>query len=196
MILNTEGVIMNYIDQKLPEFSVNAYQQGATRTITTADVLGKWAVFFFYPADFTFVCPTELGDLQAHYEDFQKANAEIYSVSEDSEFVHKAWADATDTIGQVQYPMLADPAGKLARFFDVLDEDAGQAYRGVFIVNPEGQIKSYTINDMNIGRNANEVYRTLMAAEFVAAHGDMVCPANWHPGETPITPSLDLVGKI
>ena len=187
---------MNYINQKLPDFKVNAYQKGALRTVTTADVLGKWSVFFFYPADFSFVCPTELGDLQAHYAEFQKANAEIYSVSEDTEFVHKACADATDTIAQVEYPMLADPAGDLARFFDVLDAQAGQAFRGVFIVNPAGEIKSYTVNDMGIGRNANEVLRTLTAAQFVAVHGDMVCPANWHPGETPITPSLDLVGKL
>lgn len=159
-------------------------------------MLGKWSIFFFYPADFSFVCPTELGDLQDHYDAFKKANAEIYSVSEDSEFVHKAWSEATDTIGKIQYPMLADPAGKLARFFDVLDEDAGQAFRGVFIIDPEGKIKSYTINDMGIGRNAEEILRTLEAAEFVALHGDKVCPANWHPGDDTISPSLDLVGKI
>ncbi|GAF40596.1 alkyl hydroperoxide reductase protein c [Agrilactobacillus composti DSM 18527 = JCM 14202] len=187
---------MNYINQELPEFTVNAYQKGDTHQVTKQDVLGKWAVFFFYPADFSFVCPTELGDLQDHYADFQKANCEVYTVSEDSEFVHKAWAEATDTIGKVQYPMLADPAGKLARFFDVLDEDAGQAFRGVFIIDPEGKIKSYTINDMGIGRNAGEIVRTLEAAQFVAEHGDKVCPANWHPGEETITPSLDLVGKI
>ncbi|GAJ27164.1 alkyl hydroperoxide reductase protein C [Liquorilactobacillus sucicola DSM 21376 = JCM 15457] len=187
---------MNFINQKLVDFKVNAYQQGETKEVSTADVLGKWAVFFFYPADFSFVCPTELGDLQDHYGEFKKANAEIYSVSEDSEFVHKAWAEATDTIGKVQYPMLADPAGKLARFFGVLDEEAGQAFRGVFIVDPEGKIKSYTINDMGIGRNASEILRTLEAAQFVAEHGDKVCPANWHPGEDTITPSLDLVGKI
>lgn len=187
---------MNFIDKKLEDFKVNAYQQGKVREISTKDVLGKWSVFFFYPADFSFVCPTELGDLQDNYDDFKKANAEIYSVSEDSEFVHKAWAEATDTIGKIQYPMLADPAGKLARFFDVLDEEAGQAFRGVFIVNPEGSIKSYTINDMGIGRNAEEILRTLQAAQFVAEHGDKVCPAHWHPGDDTITPSLDLVGKI
>lgn len=187
---------MNYINQSIPEFRVNAYQDGDTHEVTTKDVLGKWSVFFFYPADFSFVCPTELGDLQDHYAEFQKANAEIYSVSEDTEFVHKAWAEATDTIGKIKYNMLADPAGKLARFFDVLDEEAGQAFRGVFVVDPEGKIKSYTINDMGIGRNAEEILRTLEAAQFVAEHGDKVCPANWHPGEDTITPSLDLVGKI
>ncbi|EHN58699.1 alkyl hydroperoxide reductase subunit C [Oenococcus kitaharae] len=187
---------MNFINNEIADFKVNAYQQGKVKEVTKKNILGKWSIFFFYPADFSFVCPTELGDLQDHYEAFKKANAEIYSVSEDSEFVHKAWAEATDTIGKVQYPMLADPAGKLARFFEVLDEDAGQAFRGVFIIDPAGKIRSYTINDMGIGRNAAEILRTLEAAQFVAEHGDKVCPANWHPGEDSITPSLDLVGKI
>ncbi|MDN6899453.1 redoxin domain-containing protein [Oenococcus sicerae] len=187
---------MNYINTQLADFEVNAYQKGEVKKVSKKDVLGKWSIFFFYPADFSFVCPTELGDLQDHYYAFKKANAEIYSVSEDSEFVHKAWSEATDTIGKIQYQMLADPAGKLARFFDVLDEDAGQAFRGVFIIDPEGKIKSYTINDMGIGRNAEEILRTLEAAEFVALHGDKVCPANWHPGDDTISPSLDLVGKI
>ena len=186
----------NFIDQEIADFSVNAYHDGDVTQVTKQDTLGKWGVYFFYPADFSFVCPTELGDLADHYADFQKANAEIYSVSEDSEFVHKAWAEATDTIAKVKYPMLADPAGKLARFFNVLDEDAGLAFRAVFIVNPEGKIQSYTINNMGIGRNAEEILRTLEAAQFVAEHGDRVCPANWHPGEDTIAPSLDLVGKI
>jgi peroxiredoxin (alkyl hydroperoxide reductase subunit C) len=187
---------MNFINQKLTDFKVNAYQQGETHEVSLQNVLGKWSIFFFYPADFSFVCPTELGDLQDHYDEFKKANAEVYSVSEDTEFVHKAWAQATDTIAKVQYPMLADPAGKLARFFGVLEEESGQAYRGVFIVDPEGKIKSYTINDMSIGRDAAEILRTLQAAQFVEEHGDKVCPAHWHPGDDTITPSLDLVGKI
>lgn len=186
----------NFINQEVADFNVNAYQNGDLKQVTKQDILGKWSVFFFYPADFTFVCPTELGDLADHYAEFQNANTEIYSVSEDSEFVHKAWAEATDTIAKIQYPMLADPAGKLARFFNVLDEEAGQAYRAVFIVDPEGKIQSYTINNMGIGRNAEEILRTLEAAQFVAEHGDQVCPANWHPGEETITPSLDLVGKL
>ncbi|GMA67807.1 redoxin domain-containing protein [Leuconostoc gelidum] len=189
-------MITNFINQEIADFSVNAYHNGAVTSVTKKDTLGKWGVYFFYPADFSFVCPTELGDLADHYIDFQKANTEIYSVSEDSEFVHKAWAEATDTIAKIKYPMLADPAGKLARFFNVLDEEAGLAFRAVFIVNPEGQIQSYTINNMGIGRNAEEILRTLEAAQFVSEHGDRVCPANWHPGEDTITPSLDLVGKL
>ena len=125
-----------------------------------------------------------------------KADTDIYSVSEDTEFVHKAWAEASEKIGKIKYNMLADPAGKLARMFDVLDEDAGQAYRGVFIVDPDGKIQSYTINNMGIGRSADEILRTLQAAQFVREHGDRVCPANWKPGQDSIKPSLDLVGKL
>ena len=125
-----------------------------------------------------------------------KADADLYSVSEDTEFVHKAWAEASEKIGKIKYNMLADPAGKLARMFDVLDEDAGQAYRGVFIVDPDGKIQSYTINNMGIGRSADEILRTLQAAQFVREHGDRVCPANWKPGQDSIKPSLDLVGKL
>lgn len=187
---------MNFVGHEIEDFTVNAYQAGETIEVSKKDVLGKWSVFFFYPADFSFVCPTELEALQANYDAFKQANTEIYSVSEDTEFVHKAWAEASDEIGKIKYPMLADPAGKLARMFDVLDEDAGQAYRGVFIVDPDGIIQSYTINNMGIGRSADEILRTLQAAQFVREHGDRVCPANWQPGDDSIKPSLDLVGKL
>lgn len=187
---------MNFVGHEIEDFKVNAYQDGETKEVTKKDVLGKWSIFFFYPADFSFVCPTELEALQDKYDDFKKADAEIYSVSEDTEFVHKAWAEASDKIGKIKYHMLADPAGKLARMFDVLDEDAGQAYRGVFIVDPDGKIQSYTINNMGIGRSADEILRTLQAAQFVRKHGDRVCPANWKPGQDSIKPSLDLVGKL
>lgn len=186
----------NLINTKLIDFEVDAYQKGEFIKVKTEDIIGKWSVFFFYPADFSFVCPTELGDLQDHYQGFKDANCEIYSVSEDSHFVHKAWADATDTIGKIEYPMLADPNGKLARFFGVLDEEAGQALRGSFVVNPRGEIQAYEIHNMGIGRNAEELLRKLEAAVFVEQHGDQVCPANWKPGEDTIAPSLDLVGKI
>ena len=187
---------MNFVGHEIEDFKVNAYHDGETTEVSKKDVLGKWSIFFFYPADFSFVCPTELEALQDKYKDFKKANAEIYSVSEDTEFVHKAWAQASDKIGKIKYPMLADPAGKLARMFDVLDEDAGQAYRGVFIVDPDGIIQSYTINNMGIGRSADAILRTLQAPQFVREHGDRVCPANWKPGQDSIKPSLDLVGKL
>lgn len=184
------------INQQLLDFECMAYKDGEFIEVSTKDVLGKWSIFFFYPADFSFVCPTELGDMQDHYARLQELNCEVYSVSEDSHFVHKAWADATDTIGKIKYTMLADPNGQLGRFFGVLNEALGQTYRASFIVDPEGQIKSYEINDMGIGRNAEELVRKLEASQFVAEHGDKVCPANWQPGEETIAPSLDLVGKI
>ncbi|QMU08554.1 redoxin domain-containing protein [Levilactobacillus suantsaii] len=187
---------MNFIGTELPDFQVTAYQDGEDKTLTRADLLGHWSVIFFYPADFSFVCPTELGDLADHYSDFQAQNAEIYSVSEDTEFVHQAWHAQSPEVGKVAYPMIADPAGTLARHFQVLNQDLGQAYRGVFILDPDGKVRSYTINDMGIGRNAEEILRTLTAAQFVAEHGDRVCPANWHPGDKTLKPGTDLVGKL
>lgn len=186
----------NLINKAVGDFKVQAYHKGEFREITKADTLGHWSVFFFYPADFTFVCPTELGDLADFYEEFQGIGCEIYSVSEDTHFVHKAWADASDTIKKIEYPMLGDPAGVLARDFGVLVEDDGQALRGTFVVNPEGMIKVYEIHDMGIGRNAEELLRKVQAAQFVAEHGDQVCPAKWRPGEETLTPSLDLVGLL
>ena len=186
----------NLINRTIGEFKVQAFYQGKVMDVTREDTLGHWSVFFFYPADFTFVCPTELGDLADFYEEFKEAGCEIYSVSEDTHFVHKAWADASDSIKKIQYPMLGDPAGKLAREFGVLDEEEGQAFRGTFILNPEGKIKAYEIHDMGIGRNAQELLRKVQAARFVEEHGDQVCPAKWKPGEETLTPSLDLVGML
>ena len=142
------------------------------------------------------VCPTELEDLANKYEEFKSINCEIYSVSCDSHFVHKAWKDASETIKKIQYPMLADPTGALARDFEVMIESDGMAERGTFIVNPEGKIVVYEVNAGNIGRNADELLRKVQAAQFVAEHGDQVCPAKWKPGEKTLKPSLDLVGLL
>ncbi|OOB79896.1 MAG: peroxiredoxin [Epulopiscium sp. Nele67-Bin001] len=187
---------MSLIGKKVEDFKVQAYHNGAFQEITADDIKGQWSVFFFYPADFTFVCPTELGDLADNYDEFKNINCEIYSVSTDTHFVHKAWADATDTIAKIQYPMLADPTGKLARFFGVMIEDEGLALRGTFIVNPDGVIKAYEIHDLGIGRNAEELLRKVQAAQFVHEHGDQVCPAKWKPGAETLAPSLDLIGKL
>lgn len=186
----------NLINQEVEDFRTDAYQNGKFMEISKKDILGHWSVFFFYPADFTFVCPTELKDLADFYDSFQEIGCEIYSISEDTHFVHKAWADASETIRAIQYPMLGDPSGKLARAFDVLVEEAGQALRGSFIINPEGKIKAYEIHDMGIGRNAGELLRKVQAAKYVEEHGDQVCPAKWQPGAETLTPSLDLVGML
>ncbi|MFR1709686.1 MAG: alkyl hydroperoxide reductase subunit C [Clostridium sp.] len=187
---------MSLINKKVSDFKVQAYQNGEFKEVTLDSVKGHWSVFVFYPADFSFVCPTELGELADNYAKFQEIGCEVYSVSEDTHFVHKAWADASETIAKIKYPMLGDPTGKLARDFEVLIEEEGLALRGSFVVNPEGEIKAYEIHDLGIGRNSEELLRKVQAAQFVAEHGDQVCPAKWKPGEETIAPSLDLVGKL
>ncbi|MBU5487331.1 peroxiredoxin [Clostridium sp. MSJ-8] len=187
---------MSLINKKISDFKVQAYQDGDFKEITSDSLKDKWSVFVFYPADFTFVCPTELGDLSDIYDEFKNINCEVYSVSCDTHYVHKAWAETSDTISQIKYPMIADPTGKLAKEFEVYIEDEGLALRGTFIVNPEGVIKAYEVNELSIGRNAEELLRKVQAAQFVAQHGDKVCPARWKPGVEALTPSKDLVGKI
>lgn len=187
---------MSLIGKEISEFKVQAYLDGEFKEISRKDVLGKWSVFFFYPADFTFVCPTELADLADKYQEFQEVGCEIYSVSCDTHYVHKAWHDASETIRKIHYPMLADPTGALARDFDVMIEAEGVAERGSFIVNPDGKIVAYEVIAGNVGRNADELFRRVQASQFVAEHGDQVCPAKWQPGEETLKPSLDLVGLL
>ncbi|MDR1682216.1 MAG: peroxiredoxin [Candidatus Symbiothrix sp.] len=184
------------INSQLPEFKVQAYHNGEFKTVSSDDLKGKWSVFFFYPADFTFVCPTELADMADNYAKFQELGVEIYSVSTDTHFVHKAWHDASETIRKIKYPMLADPTGALSRAFGVLIEEDGLAYRGTFVVNPEGKIKITEIHDNGIGRNASELLRKVEAAQFVANNPNEVCPAKWKKGDSTLKPGIDLVGKI
>ena len=187
---------MSLINKEVSDFSVMAYQDDDFRQVTKEDIMGKWSVFFFYPADFTFVYPTELEDLQNNYEKFKEIGCEIYSVSTDTHFVHKAWHDHSEKISKITYPMLADPTHALSKDFEVLIEADGIAERGTFIVNPEGKIVVYEINAGNVGRNAEELLRKLQACQFVAEHGDEVCPARWTPGADTLKPSTDLVGAL
>lgn len=187
---------MSQIGKQVVDFKVQAFENGNFKEVTKEDVLGKWSVFFFYPADFTFVCPTELEDLANLYQEFKARNCEIYSVSTDTHFVHKAWHDTSNTIKKIKYPMLADPTGVLSRGFDVMIEDAGLAERGTFIVNPQGEIAAYEVVAGNIGRNAEELLRRLKALQFVAEHPAEVCPAKWNEGSETLKPSIDLVGVI
>jgi len=184
------------INQRIAPFKVQAFHDGAFKTVSHEDLLGKWAVLFFYPADFTFVCPTELGDLADRYPEFKAMGVEIYSVSTDTHFTHKAWHDTSETIKKIKYPMLADPTLALAREFGVLIEEEGLALRGTFLVNPEGHVKFSEVNDNGIGRSADELIRKIQAAQFIAAHPGEVCPAKWKPGAATLKPGLDLVGKI
>ena len=187
---------MSLINTEIKPFKATAFHNGKFVDLTEADVKGKWSVFFFYPADFTFVCPTELGDMADLYPEFQKLGVEVYSVSTDTHFVHKAWHDASDTIKKINYPMIGDPTGTISRNFDVMIEEAGLALRGTFVVNPEGQIKVAEIHDLGIGRDASELLRKVKAAQYVASHPGEVCPAKWTEGAETLKPSLDLVGKI
>lgn len=186
---------MALIGKQINEFKATAYQNGEFVEVTHENLKGKWSVVVFYPADFTFVCPTELEDLAEHYEKFKAENCEVYSVSTDTHFVHKAWHDISERIGKIKFPMVADPTGKLSREFEVMIEEEGLALRGSFVINPEGKIVAYEVHDLGIGREASELLRKLQAAKFVAEHGE-VCPAKWQPGSETIKPSIDLVGKL
>ena len=187
---------MTLINSTIEDFSVQAYHAEEFKTVTQDDLKGKWSVLFFYPADFTFVCPTELEDLADHYDTLKELGVEVYSVSTDTHFVHKAWHDSSPAISKINYPMLADPTGKLARAFGVYVEEEGVALRGTFVINPEGVVKVSEVHDLGIGRNASELVRKVQAAQFVAEHDGEVCPAKWKPGEKTLIPGLDLVGKI
>jgi peroxiredoxin len=187
---------MSLINTTIKPFKAEAYKGGKFITVTEADLKDMWSVFFFYPADFTFVCPTELEDLADHYSDFQKLGVEIYSVSTDTHFAHKAWHDTSAAIKKINYTMLGDPTLKLSRNFEVLIEEAGLADRGTFVVDPNGVIQIVEITAGGIGRDAKELLRKIKAAQYVAAHPGEVCPAAWKEGAKTLAPSLDLVGKI
>ena len=187
---------MSIINTKIKPFKTTAFHQGKFVEVSDETVKGKWAIFFFYPADFTFVCPTELGDLADHYKTLQGMGVEVYGVSTDTHFTHKAWWDTSETIKKINYPMLGDPTGRITRNFDVMIEEEGLATRGTFVVNPEGMIKIAEIHDNGIGRDAKELLRKVQAAQYVATHPGEVCPAKWTPGAKTLAPSLDLVGKI
>lgn len=187
---------MALINTQIKPFQATAFKNGEFVKVSSEDLKGKWSVFFFYPADFTFVCPTELGDLADHYEEFQKRGVEIYSVSTDTHFTHKAWHDASETIGKIKYTMIGDPSGAITNNFEVMREGQGLADRGTFIVDPEGVIQAMEITAEGIGRDAEDLLRKVKAAQYVANHPGEVCPAAWKEGEQTLAPSLDLVGKI
>lgn len=187
---------MSNINTEIKPFKVTAFHNGKFVPVSDADLKGKWSIVFFYPADFTFVCPTELGDMADFYPEFQKLGVEVYSVSTDTHFTHKAWHDTSDTIGKITYPMIGDPTGAITRNFGVMIEEEGLALRGTFVINPEGVIKIAEIHDLGIGRDASELLRKVKAAQYVAAHPGEVCPAKWKEGDATLAPSLDLVGKI
>ena len=187
---------MSLINKEVGDFKAQAFQINEFKEVTKADLAGQWSVFFFYPADFTFVCPTELEDLENNYAKFKEIGCEIYSVSCDTHYVHKAWHDHSEKISKITYPMIADPTQAIAKDFDVLIEADGLAERGTFIIDPDCKIVAYEVNAGNVGRNADELFRKVQACQFVREHGDQVCPAKWQPGAQTLKPSLDLVGAL
>ena len=187
---------MSLINTTIGEWKATAYVNGEFKDFTSDDVKGKWAIYFFYPADFTFVCPTELGDLADHYDELQGLGVEVFGVSTDTHFTHKAWHDTSDTIGKITYPMLGDPTHEISRTFDILRENEGLANRGTFLVDPDGVVQFLEITAEGVGRNAAELVRKVKAAIYVRNHPGEVCPAKWEEGAESLTPGFDLVGKI
>lgn len=184
------------INQQIPDMEVSAFQNEEIKKFKFSDFKGKWMVFIFYPADFTFICPTELEEAAAHYDEFKKLGAEVFGVSTDTVYVHKAWHDISPAIKKVQYPLIADPTGKVCREFGTYIDEAGLSYRGSFIVDPDGILKSMEIHDNSVGRSTKEILRKLQAAKFVRENKGEVCPVSWEPGKKTLKPGLDLVGKI
>ncbi|APM37653.1 alkyl hydroperoxide reductase subunit C [Clostridium kluyveri] len=187
---------MSLIGTEVKPFKASAYHNGKFIDVTEADFKGKWSVVCFYPADFSFVCPTELEDLQNNYETLKSLGAEVYSVSTDTHYTHKAWHDSSQTINKITYTMIGDPSQTLTRNFDVLIEEQGLANRGTFIIDPDGIIQAVEINAGSIGRDANTVVSKIKAAQYVRNNSGEVCPAKWKEGSSTLKPSLDLVGKI
>jgi len=187
---------MSLINTPVQPFKATAFHAGKFVEVTEQSLQGKWSVFVFYPADFTFVCPTELEDLADHYSQFRELGVEVYGISTDTHFAHKAWHDTSDAIRKVRYPLVGDPTGRITRNFGVMIEEEGLALRGTFVIDPQGVIKACEIHDNGIGRDATELLRKVKAAQYVAEHPGEVCPAKWQEGASTLTPSLDLVGKI
>ena len=185
------------INEQIPSgLAFEAFQNEEIKKINLDSYRGKWVVLMFYPADFTFVCPTELEDYADNYSEFVKNNAEVFSVSTDTVFVHKAWHDSSPAIKKINFPMIADPTGKLCKIFGTYIEEEGLSLRGTFLIDPDGKLKVFEIHDNSIGRSASEMLRKLQAAKFVRENKGEVCPARWKPGNKTLKPGLDLVGKI
>ncbi len=184
------------IGKPAPDFTAEAYHDDKIKKVSLKTLRGKWVVLVFYPADFTFICPTELGELADNYALFKKMNAEVLSVSTDTAFVHKAWHDASMTIRKIKFAMVADPTRAICTKYGTLIEEQGLSWRATFIIDPQGIIKWFELHDNSIGRSTAEIIRKLQAAQYVAKNPGEVCPVSWQPGRKTLKPGLNLVGKI
>jgi len=187
---------MSLINQSVPEFKAQAFHNGKFVEVTNESIKGKWNVFIFMPAAFTFNCPTEVEDAADNYEAFKTAGAEVYIVTNDTHFAHKVWHETSPAVGKAQFPLIGDPTHSLTRGFDVHIDEEGLALRGTFIINPAGIVKTAEVHSNEIARDVSETLRKLKAAQYTAANPGQVCPAKWKEGAQTIAPSLDLVGKI
>ncbi len=188
------------VGETVPNFEMTTYEPAKHKfgkfSLEDAKKAGKWTILMFYPADYTFVCPTELADAAEKYEFFKKLGAELVSVSTDTQFVHLAWKDSELLLKDVKYPMGADPTGKVSKLFGVYDYETGLALRGTFIINPESKLVSSEVSFYNVGRNAEELARKLEACVYVSKHPEEVCPAKWTKGDKTLKPSEAMVGKV
>jgi peroxiredoxin (alkyl hydroperoxide reductase subunit C) len=184
------------VGDRIPDIEVEAFHRDEFVRIRLSDYRGKWLILAFYPADFSFVCPTELEELAENYEEFARLDAEVLSVSTDTVYVHKAWHDHSPAVGKVRFPMIADPTGRLCRIFGTYIEEEGVSLRATFIVDPDGILRAFEMHDNSIGRSTGEILRKLKASRHVREHRGEVCPASWKPGMETIKPSLDLIGRI
>ncbi len=184
------------VGKKAPDFTAKAFHQNKFKDVRLSALRGKWVILAFYPADFTFVCPTELSRFADSYKSFRDVGAEIMSVSTDTEFAHKAWWDNSTMIKKIQFPMLADPTGNICKSYGTYIENEGLSLRATFIIDPDGVVKSADIHDNSIGRSVKEVLRKLQAAIYVREHCGEVCPVEWETGQKTLKPGIGLVGKI
>ncbi|MBE9057683.1 peroxiredoxin [Sphaerospermopsis sp. LEGE 08334] len=179
------------VGQQAPDFTATAVADQEFKTIKLSDYRGKYVVLFFYPLDFTFVCPTEITAFSDRYEEFKTLNTEILGVSVDSEFSHLAWIQTdrkSGGVGDLNYPLVSDIKKEISADYNVLDPAAGIALRGLFIIDKDGVIQHSTINNLAFGRSVDETLRTLQAIQHVQSHPDEVCPAGWQPGEKTMVP--------
>lgn len=184
------------INEEAPEFWTKAYYNDKIVNIRLSDYKGKWVVLFFYPGDFTFICPTELGELADNYDSLKALGAEVLSVSTDTEHVHKAWYDHSPTIKKIKFPMIADPTGNICRAYETYIDDEGLSLRATFVIDPEGVIRAFEFHNNDIGRNIAETIRKIKAAKYIRENPGEVCPVNWTEGAKTLKPGLDLVGKL
>ncbi len=188
------------VGTSVPNFEMETYEPSdrgfGKISLEALKAQGKWTILVFYPADFTFVCPTELADLADKSEVLKKLGAHVISVSTDTKFSHLAWRDGEKLLAKVDYTMAADPTGAVSRLFGVYDEKTGLALRGTFVINPTGTLVSSEINFYNVGRDADELVRKMEANVYLLTHQDEACPAKWRKGSKTLIPSEKLVGNV